>query len=42
VLRDPIEQMFSYQYRVTGSWSDPVVASAGEVASVPRAEAPTR
>jgi uncharacterized protein (TIGR02099 family) len=42
VLRDPIEQMFSYQYRVTGSWSDPVVASAGDVASVPRAEAPTR
>jgi uncharacterized protein YhdP len=26
VLKDPIEQMFSYQYAVTGSWSDPVVA----------------
>jgi uncharacterized protein (TIGR02099 family) len=25
VLQDPIEQLFSYQYAVTGSWSDPVV-----------------
>lgn len=25
VLKDPIEQMFSYEYRVTGSWSDPIV-----------------
>ena len=25
VLKDPIEQMFSYEYQVTGSWSDPVV-----------------
>ena len=29
VLKDPIEQMFSYDYRITGSWSDPVVASGG-------------
>ena len=28
-LKDPIEQMFSYEYRVTGSWSDPVVARVG-------------
>ncbi|MEP7180845.1 MAG: YhdP family protein [Betaproteobacteria bacterium] len=25
VLQDPIEQLFSYNYTVTGSWSDPVV-----------------
>jgi uncharacterized protein YhdP len=25
MLRDPIEQMFSYEYQVTGTWSDPVV-----------------
>jgi len=25
VLKDPIEQLFSYDYAVTGSWSDPVV-----------------
>ena len=25
VLRDPIEQMFSYEYAVVGSWSDPKV-----------------
>ncbi len=25
VLKDPIEQMFGYEYLVTGSWSDPVV-----------------
>ncbi|MBS0321918.1 MAG: TIGR02099 family protein [Proteobacteria bacterium] len=25
VLKDPIETLFSYDYRVTGSWTDPVV-----------------
>jgi uncharacterized protein (TIGR02099 family) len=25
IMKDPIEQMFSYDYTVTGSWSDPVV-----------------
>ncbi|MEP6656571.1 MAG: YhdP family protein [Betaproteobacteria bacterium] len=29
VLRDPIEQMFTHDYSVTGSWSDPVVARSG-------------
>jgi uncharacterized protein (TIGR02099 family) len=29
VLKDPIEQMFSYEYRVTGQWSDPVVTRVG-------------
>jgi uncharacterized protein YhdP len=26
VLQDPIEAIFSYEYKVTGSWTDPVVA----------------
>jgi len=25
IMKDPIEQIFSYEYTVTGSWSDPVV-----------------
>ena len=29
VLKDPLEQLFSYQYAVTGSWSDPVVTRMG-------------
>jgi uncharacterized protein (TIGR02099 family) len=33
VLRDPIEQMFSYEYQVTGSWSDPVVERKTAVAA---------
>jgi uncharacterized protein (TIGR02099 family) len=28
-MQDPIEQMFSYGYAVTGSWSDPVVEREG-------------
>jgi uncharacterized protein (TIGR02099 family) len=28
-LQDPIEQMFSYEYAVTGSWSDPQVERTG-------------
>jgi hypothetical protein len=28
-MKDPLEQMFSYDYRVTGAWSDPVVARVG-------------
>jgi uncharacterized protein YhdP len=34
VLKDPIEQMFSYEYRVTGQWSDPVVARVGREPSL--------
>ena len=38
MLKDPIEQIFSYEYTVTGSWSDPVVTrSASASASVPPA-----
>mgnify|MGYP001179611315 CR=1 FL=1 len=29
VMKDPLEQMFAYDYRVTGSWSDPVVERVG-------------
>jgi uncharacterized protein YhdP len=25
VFKDPIEQLFSYEYAVSGGWSDPVV-----------------
>ena len=25
VLKDPIDQIFSYEYRVSGTWSDPHV-----------------
>jgi uncharacterized protein YhdP len=49
VLKDPLEQLFSYQYTVTGGWSDPVVtrtgmatASAGPGAQGARLEGMTR
>jgi len=29
VLKDPIEQFFSYEYTVTGGWSDPIVTRGG-------------
>jgi len=29
VMKDPLEQIFAYDYRVTGSWSDPVVERVG-------------
>jgi len=38
VLKDPIEQLFSYEYAVTGSWSEPVVE---RVTSRTAAAAPT-
>ena len=37
ILQDPIEQMFSYEYNVTGSWSDPVVTARRGRATAPRA-----
>ena len=38
---NPIERMFSYEYRVTGAWSDPVVERAGshEIPLLPGAAA---
>ncbi len=43
VLKDPIEQMFTYEYLVTGSWSDPIVSRGGlaSTASAPAPAAPT-
>ena len=38
VLKDPIEQLFSYEYAVTGGWSEPVVE---RVSSRTAAAAPT-
>jgi len=35
VMKDPIEQMFSYEYSVTGSWSDPQVVRTGARAPAP-------
>lgn len=35
VAKDPIEQMFSYEYRVSGSWSAPVVARGGAAGAGP-------
>ena len=29
ILNNPIDQMFSYNYRVSGSWSDPQVERTG-------------
>jgi len=42
MLKDPIEQIFSYEYTVTGSWSDPIVTrSAAAKASVPPGTPPS-
>ena len=38
VLRDPIEQMFSYEYHVSGSWSDPVVGKRAPLTAAAPAE----
>ncbi len=35
IMQDPIEQMFSQQYFVSGSWSDPQVSKRGSVATAP-------
>ncbi len=32
IMKDPIEQMFSYDYTVTGNWSDPIV-TRGKIAT---------
>jgi uncharacterized protein (TIGR02099 family) len=46
VLKDPIEQFFSYEYLVTGGWSDPVVTRGGTATATappgPRTEGLTR
>jgi uncharacterized protein (TIGR02099 family) len=40
VMKDPLEQMFAYDYRITGSWSDPVVVRVGARAQPAAAAAP--
>jgi uncharacterized protein (TIGR02099 family) len=35
VLKDPIDKAFSYHYRVTGTWSDPLIQSATAKAQLP-------
>ena len=42
MLSDPIEQMFSYDYLVTGSWTDPVVVKRDTMPNVPAAGSATR
>jgi uncharacterized protein (TIGR02099 family) len=40
VLKDPFEQLFSYEYAVSGGWSDPLVERLGSrTASLPAATA---
>lgn len=39
VLRDPLDQIFAFEYAVTGSWSDPKVEKLGRE-TVARPEAP--
>jgi uncharacterized protein YhdP len=46
VLKDPIEQFFSYKYLVTGGWADPVVTREGTATAAampgPKGEGITR
>ena len=39
LLNNPIEQMFSYEYRVTGPWSDPQVERVGRLPQGPASTA---
>jgi uncharacterized protein (TIGR02099 family) len=41
IMSDPIEQIFSYEYAVSGSWSEPVVERLG-ARTFPRAGAPQK
>jgi uncharacterized protein YhdP len=41
-LRDPIEQMFSYEYTITGSWSDPQVTRGAAARVAGPVEAPVK
>jgi uncharacterized protein YhdP len=33
VLRNPIDKLFSFEYRITGKWEDPIVAKVSPVSS---------
>ncbi len=41
IMQDPIEKMFAYEYAVTGSWADPIVARDGKTSAAPPAAAST-
>jgi uncharacterized protein YhdP len=34
ILKDPIEQLISFEYNVTGSWSDPLVTKTERAAAL--------
>jgi len=42
MMKDPIEKIFSYEYTVTGSWSDPVVVrnAAATASAAPHVPVP--
>jgi uncharacterized protein YhdP len=40
VLKNPLDQIFAYEYAVTGPWSDPQVEKLGGAASNSPAAAP--
>jgi uncharacterized protein YhdP len=42
LLNNPLDSMFSYDYRVTGSWSDPQVARVGNRMATGTAESATK
>ena len=42
MLNNPFDQLFSYEYAVTGSWDDPVVVRTNASRSGGRAVGPRR
>ena len=42
MLNNPFDQLFSYEYAVTGSWDDPVVARVGRDATAAQSGATIR
>jgi uncharacterized protein (TIGR02099 family) len=40
-MKDPIEQMFSYEYAISGSWADPIVERSGRSPATAAAPAET-
>ena len=41
LMKDPLEQLFSYEYAVSGSWADPVVQRVGSRTAAATAPAQT-
>jgi uncharacterized protein YhdP len=42
VFKDPIEQLFSYEYAVSGGWSDPIVERIGNRTAAAPAQTTTK